>query len=97
MVAKLLVCGWLVQLESGESRSGSSISLSKPLPAVPSSRQSSDLSATSSAAGSAHGPGKSGRYTPSIGTTQKSGEPQRSPCDMMRNLCCRKNGRLAAV
>jgi len=63
-----------MQLESGESRSGSSISLSKPLPAVPSSRQSSDLSGTSSTAGPAHGPSKSGRYTPSMSSTQKSGE-----------------------
>ena len=64
----------MLQLESGESRSGSSISLSKPSPAIPSSRQSSDLSGTSSTAGTTHGTSKSGRYTPSMSTTQKSGE-----------------------
>jgi len=86
----------VLQLESGESRSGSSVSLSKPLPAVPSSRQSSDLTATSSAAGSAHGPSKSGRYTPSMGSTQKSGQ-QHSVImfDMMLYMCW-KNGRQAA-
>jgi len=64
----------MLQLESGESRSGSSISLSKPLPAIPSSRQSSDLSGTPSSAGQAHGSSKTGRYTPSGSTSQKSGE-----------------------
>jgi len=61
-----------IQLESGESRSGSSVSLSKPLPAIPSSRQSSDLSGTPS--GATHGPGKTGRFTPSVGGTHKPGE-----------------------
>lgn len=65
---------WLLQLESGESRSGSSVSLSKPLPAVPSSRQSSDLSGMPSSAGPAHGPGKTGRYTPTVTSTHKPGE-----------------------
>jgi len=62
------------QLESGESRSGSSVSLSKPLPAVPSSRQSSDLSGAPSSAGPTHGAGKTGRYTPSISSTHKPGK-----------------------
>jgi len=70
------------QLESGESRSGSSMSLSKPLPAIPSGRQSADLGIghTSTAlAPSGYAPGKPfpARYTPTMGNTSKSGEISR--------------------
>jgi MAP/microtubule affinity-regulating kinase len=61
-------------LESGESRSGSSVSLSKPLPVIPSSRQSTDLG-TSHIGGTAssRAQAKTTRYNPSMGTAQKSG------------------------
>jgi hypothetical protein len=79
LITRLMIYNTYFQLESGESRSGSSMSLSKPVPAIPSGRQSADLGIGHTGTAltpSGYAPGKPfpARYTPTMGNTSKSGE-----------------------